>query len=68
MRQAYARLVMDEITVTDAEIRISGSKAVLLPDGIANFCDDFAAVFEPRRTWSKRQMQLLKALGALIDG
>ena len=29
LRQAYARLVMDEVTVTDDEIRISGSKGVL---------------------------------------
>ena len=28
-RQAYARLVMDEVKVSDEEIRISGSKAVL---------------------------------------
>lgn len=28
-RQAYARLAMREVTVTDKEIRISGSKAVL---------------------------------------
>ena len=28
-RQAYARLLMDEVRVTDVEIRISGSKSVL---------------------------------------
>ncbi len=28
-RQAYARLLLDEVSVTDAEIRISGSKEVL---------------------------------------
>ena len=28
-RQAYARLLMDEVRVTDEEIRISGSKSVL---------------------------------------
>jgi hypothetical protein len=28
-RQAYARLLMDEVRVTDGEIRISGSKSVL---------------------------------------
>jgi site-specific DNA recombinase len=29
LRQAYTRLVMDQVIVTDEEIRISGSKAVL---------------------------------------
>jgi site-specific DNA recombinase len=29
LRQAYARLLMDEVRVSDEEIRISGSKAVL---------------------------------------
>ena len=29
LRQAYARLVMDDVSVTDEEIRISGSKSVL---------------------------------------
>ena len=29
LRQAYTRLIMDEVIVTDEEIRISGSKAVL---------------------------------------
>jgi hypothetical protein len=28
-RQAYARLLMDQVRVTDEEIRISGSKSVL---------------------------------------
>jgi hypothetical protein len=37
-RQAYARLLMDEIRVTDGEIRISGSKSILAKcaaDGVA---------------------------------
>ena len=29
LRQAYTRLVMDEVVVTEQEIRISGSKATL---------------------------------------
>ena len=29
LRQAYARLVMDEVSVSDQEIRISGSKSIL---------------------------------------
>ena len=29
LRQAYARLLMDEVTVSDEEIRITGSKTVL---------------------------------------
>jgi site-specific DNA recombinase len=37
-RQAYARLLMDEVRVTDEEIRISGSKSILAncaADGVA---------------------------------
>jgi site-specific DNA recombinase len=37
-RQAYARLLMDEVRVTDEEIRISGSKSILAKcaaDGVA---------------------------------
>ena len=36
LRQAYARLVMDEVSVSDEEIRISGLKSVLAHCAAAN--------------------------------
>ena len=36
LRQAYAQLVMDEVSVSDEEIRISGSKSVLARCAAAN--------------------------------
>ncbi|WP_439543388.1 recombinase family protein [Hyphomicrobium sp.] len=52
-RQAYARLAMREVTVTDQEIRISGSKAVLAraaaqgldnaPPGVLSFVREWRA-------------------------
>ena len=51
LRQAYARLVMDEVTVSDEEIRISGSKAVLARCAAAEEIPSTPAVLSFVREW-----------------
>ena len=47
-RQAYARLLMDEVRITAHEIRISGSKSVLAKcaaEGLAKLRPKFSLLF-----------------------
>ncbi len=48
-RQAYARLLLDEVTVSDEEIRLSGSKDVLArcASGEANIATPAVLSFVP---------------------
>jgi len=51
LRQAYARLVMDEVNVSDEEIRISGSKAALVRCAAADQMSAAPAVLTFVREW-----------------
>jgi site-specific DNA recombinase len=55
LRQAYARLVMDEVSVSDEEIRISGSKSVLARCAAANEMPAAPAVLSFVQEWRARQ-------------
>jgi site-specific DNA recombinase len=55
IRQAYARLVMNEVTVSDAEIRISGSKAVLARCAAAGDAPAAPAVLSFVQEWRARR-------------
>lgn len=55
LRQAYARLLMDEVSVGDQEIRISGSKAVLARCASEGLDQSAPAVLSFVREWRTRQ-------------
>jgi site-specific DNA recombinase len=55
LRQAYARLVMDEVSVSDEEIRISGSKSVLARCAAAGEMPAAHAVLSFVQEWRARQ-------------
>jgi site-specific DNA recombinase len=55
LRQAYARLVMEEVRVTGEEIRISGSKAVLARCAAADEIPAAPSVLSFVREWRTRQ-------------
>ena len=55
MQQAYARLVLNEVLVTPAEIRISGSKAVLARSAANGMDGSPAAVLSSVRSWRARE-------------
>jgi hypothetical protein len=55
LRQAYARLVMDEVSVTDQEVRISGSKSVLARCAAAGEMPAAPAVLSFVQDWRARQ-------------
>jgi site-specific DNA recombinase len=55
LRQAYARLVMNEVSVSDEEIRISGSKSVLARCAAANEMPAAPAVLSFVQEWRARQ-------------
>ena len=62
LRQAYARLILDEVKVTEEEIRISGSKAVLaraVSEGVEHTTP---AVLSFVRDWRTRQDSNLRPL------
>lgn len=54
-RQAYARLAMREVSVTDKEIRISGSKAVLARAAAQGFDKASPGVLSFVREWRARK-------------
>jgi site-specific DNA recombinase len=54
-RQAYARLIMNEVRVSDEEIRISGSKAVLARCASADQVPAAPAVLSFVREWRARR-------------
>jgi site-specific DNA recombinase len=54
-RQAYARLLMDEVRVTDEEIRISGSKSVLARCSADGACEPAPRVLSFVQEWRARQ-------------
>lgn len=54
LRQAYARLVLNEVTVTPEEIRISGSKAVLAKSAATGPENTTPAVLSFVREWRAR--------------
>ncbi len=54
LRQAYARLVMDEVSVSDEEIRISGSKSVLARCAAADEIPVVPAVLSFVQEWRAR--------------
>ncbi|MFT4026589.1 MAG: recombinase family protein, partial [Novosphingobium sp.] len=54
LRQAYARLVLDEVRVTPEEIRISGSKAVLARSAAKGVDDTTPQVLSFVRKWRAR--------------
>jgi site-specific DNA recombinase len=54
-RQAYARLLMDEVRVTDDEIRISGAKSVLAKCAADGVADTAPKVLSFVREWRARQ-------------
>lgn len=55
LRQAYARLVMREVTVKDEEIRIVGSKAVLARAAAQGLGKTPPGVLSFVREWRPRQ-------------
>ena len=59
LRQAYARLVMDEVIVSDEEIRISGSNAVLARCAAANDFPAAPAVLTFVRQTRRHALQIL---------
>ncbi len=60
LRQAYARLVMDEVRVSDEEIRISGSKSVLARCAAANEMPSAPAALSFVQEWrGRRDFELL---------
>jgi site-specific DNA recombinase len=54
-RQAYARLVMEEVRVTDDEIRISGSKSVLARCAAEGVAEPAPGVLSFVQEWRARQ-------------
>ena len=55
LRQAYTRLIMDEVTVRDDEIRISGSKAVLARCAAAEETPSAPGVLSFVQEWRTRR-------------
>jgi len=55
LRQAYARLLLNEVRVDDREIRISGSKAVLARSAAGGVARTTPAVLSFVREWRTRQ-------------
>lgn len=55
LRQAYARLLLNEVRVDDREIRISGSKAVLARSAAAGVAKTTPAVLSFVREWCAQQ-------------
>ena len=55
LRQAYARLLLNEVTVSDQEIRISGSKAILARAASEDAGIPAPAVLSFVREWRARQ-------------
>jgi site-specific DNA recombinase len=55
LRQAYARLLLNEVRVDDREIRISGSKAVLARSATGDVAKTTPAVLSFVREWRTRQ-------------
>jgi site-specific DNA recombinase len=55
LKRAYARLLMDEVRVTDEEIRISGSKAVLARAASDGMEQATPAVLSFVREWRTRR-------------
>jgi len=55
LRQAYARLLLNEVTVSDQEIRISGSKAILARAASEDADIPAPAVLSFVREWRARQ-------------
>lgn len=55
LRQAYARLVMREVSVSDKEIRITGSKAVLARAATLGLGETPPGVLSFVREWRSRQ-------------
>jgi site-specific DNA recombinase len=55
LRQAYARLVMDEVSVSDEEIRISGSKSILARCAAASEMPAAPAVLSFVQEWRARR-------------
>jgi site-specific DNA recombinase len=54
-RQAYARLLMDEVRVTDEEIRISGSKSILAKCAADGVAEPAPKVLSFVQEWRARQ-------------
>jgi site-specific DNA recombinase len=54
-RQAYARLLMDEVRVTDEEIRISGPKSVLARCAAEGAAEPVPKVLSFVQEWRARQ-------------
>ena len=54
LRQAYARLLMEEVSVSDQEIRISGSKALLAKSVSSGLDSSTPAVLSFVREWRAR--------------
>ena len=54
LRQAYARLLLNEVRVDDREIRISGSKAVLARSAAGGVAKTTPAVLSFVREWRAR--------------
>ena len=55
LRQAYVRLVLDEVSVTPQQIRISGSKAVLARTAAQGVAEATPPVLSFVREWRARQ-------------
>jgi site-specific DNA recombinase len=64
LRQAYARLVMDEVNVWDEEIRISGSKSILARCAAANEMPAAPAVLSFVQEWRARKDSNLRTASA----
>src|SRR3546814_15703469 len=54
-RQSYARLLLNEVSVTPQEIRISGSKAALAPAAAKGIEDSSPPVLSFVREWCTRR-------------
>ena len=54
-RQAYARLLMEEVRVTDEEIRISGLKSVLVKCAADGVAEPVPKVLSFVQGWRARQ-------------
>ncbi len=63
-RQAYARLLMEEVRVTDEEIRISGSKSVLARCAAEGVAEPSRRVLSFVQEWRARQDSNLYAATA----
>ena len=67
LRQAYARLLMEEVRVTDEEIRISGSKAVLARAASDGVDEAAPKVLSFVREWRASQDSNLRPSGSKPD-